>query len=192
MEPQMDARNNVMGDVKRNFNILWLLCVMHQRALTIPLRTCYGKEALGMPCLFAVLMMILWGGLANDGVMFWYLVGWLVLFAHRRVQAITLARTGRMHSAYDGRSIIAKNDTFAKAVLEPVLIGAAGYCVLQLYQEWGWSPQGLPYFLLLGCFTLPFVEMAKRQMWQRRTQSMINARIESEAVMAEFHRRYGQ
>ena len=193
--PQQQEQD-VMQNIKRNFNIAFNLCVMHQRALIVPLRNKFGVEALGTSCLFALIIMVLWVTFSRDNFMWYYTGIWLVFFAHRRVQSLMLARTGRMHSLYDGWPVDAikflRNENAAKLVGEPVIVRMIGYATLWFYQQQGWDPRGLPHFLLLGCFALSMVEGVKQTAWKRRMQGMANARIDQEATMRDFNREWGE
>jgi hypothetical protein len=143
-------------------------------------------EALGLPCVFALIMMLLWATFSHDGYLYCYAGLWLVCFCHRRIQSLVLARRERIHSLSDGNPLLGN-----KLIIEPVVIGLIGYGVLWLYEQEGYDPQGLPYFLLLGCFTVPFVEWTRQAMWRRRLQGMSNARIESENAVSDYQRMWG-
>jgi hypothetical protein len=55
----------------------------------------------------------------------------------------------------------------------------------------GWPPSGLPFFLLAGVVTLPFVEIVKQRTWERRTQSIMDSRLEQQETINDFRNRYG-
>ncbi len=188
----MQEKDDLFGKWKQNFNFTHALFTMHQRALTVPMRNNYGTQALGFPCLFALGLMVLWyvatGG--DPGMMYW--IGfWLLCLVKRRVEGVKLS--GRIHSHYDGwpsdAMKFAGNEKTAKMVVEPVLVGILGGTVYWFYTENGWRPTGLPYFLLAGVVTLPFVESVKQTIWQRRIQGMIDAKLDQEMLMEEFQNR---
>jgi hypothetical protein len=191
----MREQGDAVTGYKQNFNVLYMLCTFHQRAIIVPLRKNFGVEALGFPCLLALVVMVLWATFSHDILMWWYIALWFVFFLHRRMQAVALAKTGRIHSRYDGWPDLAKgslSEKFARMFGEPILVGIAGYLALQWYIAEGMNYRGLPYFLLAGCFTLPFVEAANQIMWRRRSQAMMDARLEQQAVMDDFQRKWGE
>jgi hypothetical protein len=181
---------------KRNFNIAWWLCLIHQRGIVILLRNLWGVQALGTPCALALVVMFLWATFSRDPFMWGWLGVWVLVFLCRRWEAARLVKKGsRLHSQYDGFPVgsitLGRTEKAAKMIVEPLLIGGLGYGLYWIYGEQGWSPYGLPYFLLTGCFTLPFVELVKQTLWERRTQAMLDGRIENEAMMSDFRDRYG-
>jgi len=191
--PQQQQEGN---DFKRNFNIAFSFLVMHQRALTIPMRNRYGLQALGVPCALAVVLMALWAAFSYDPFMWLWLGIWLLFFVKRRLESLRLNWNGvRVHSQYDGFPFdairLGRTENVAKLVVEPILIGILGSLVYWLYAQAHMSPYGLPYFLLAGVFTLPFVEMAKQTIWQKRTQAMLDARLEQEQTMRSFRSKFG-
>ncbi len=189
-------QNDAFGDWKRNFNIATWLCTIHQRAITIPMRRTYGQQALGTPCALAVVMMLLWSMATQDSLMWLWMALWFLCFMKRRIEANKMAKDGtRIHSQYDGWPSDAikfgKTEKAAKMVVEPMLAGLMGGILFWVYGEQGWSPTGLPYFFLAGMFTLPMVEGVKQTIWDRRTQGMLDARIEQQQVMNDFRGKYG-
>ncbi len=196
MREHDDMKVSGVENWKRNFNIAYALCVMHQRALTVPMRKNFGTEALGLPCLLALIMMVLWATFSRDYYMWCYTGVWLVFFTHRRVQSLKLAQTQRIYSQYDGWPVdwmrLIKDENKAKLIVEPFLVTIAGLVALWVYQAHGWDVRGLPYFLLGGCFTLPMIELAKQTMWKRKTRQMMDSRLEQEQVMNDFRETWGE
>ena len=192
MPPEKDA----FQEWKNNVNIAWWVCLIHQRCIVVPLRKWWGVQALGTSCALGLLLMIFWAAFAGDPFLWGWVGIWLISFIARRWEATRLARRGVMvHSQYDGwpggTIRVGRTERIAKLIVEPALIGLFGYAVLLLYEQQGWSPYGLPYFLLAGCFSLPFVELVKQTIWERRTQAMADARIEQQQVMENYRQRYG-
>jgi hypothetical protein len=188
-------QNDMMENMKRNFNIAHFFLLIHQRGLIIPLRNRFGVEAFGIHTLFALVMMVLWASFAHDEWMLWYVGIWLLFLAHRRMQSLRLARTERRQSQYDGFPMDAikfcKDEHKAKLIVEPIIVGLIGYGLLWYYQQQGWDYRGLPYFFLFGVFSLPMVEGIKQTGWKRRVQSMADARLEQEAAMRDFKQQWG-
>ena len=179
----------------QKFNIVYWLCLVHQRAIVVPLRSGFGTEALGAPCLLAVLLLYLWGQFSQD-MLVWAYGGLFILYqGYRRFQSLRLARGGaRVHSLYDGRcgGVLGRmNERTAKLVFEPALVFGCGVALYWLYQENGLPVAGLPYLFLAGGFTLPFVEAVKQTAWDRRVQGISDSRIEQEQMMGDYKNRYG-
>lgn len=179
--------------LKRNFNIGHFLFLIHQRAIVVVCRDNWGTQALGFPCLCAFMLMMLWYVFTHDNLMLAWIGFWLLCLAKRRMESVRLAKSGAViHSRYDGWPInLGSNENRAKLIYEPVLVGILGFMAFKFYQHMGWRPTGLPYFLLLGVATLPFVEMVKQKAWERRTQSMMDARLEQQEAINDFRDKYG-
>jgi hypothetical protein len=177
-------------DWKRNFNIAYSLFLWHSRALLVPFRRNWGAQALGFPSLFALGLMLLWWMATHDNFMLLWIGFWLLMQLKRRIEAVRLS--GQVHSQYDGLPMILRSkERFAKLFLEPLLIGIIGWKLFDFYTENGWRPTGLPYFFLTGIVSLPFVELVHRTIWNRKLQSMSDARIEGKALMHEYRNRFG-
>jgi hypothetical protein len=179
-------------DSKTSFNIAYTLALIHQRGIIIIGRKMFGKEALGRPCFFAFILMCMWAAFSRDIFMHLWVVLWLLHYIVRRAEAVRLTRTGQVHSYSDGSTInLGSNENAAKLVYEPVLVGILGGFLFWLYNENDWSPYGLPYYLLAGCFSLPFVEWVKQTIWERRVQSMTDARMEQEQLVRDYRDKLG-
>jgi hypothetical protein len=179
---------------KRNFGIIFSLCVIHQRALTIPMRSRFGVQALAQPCFFALGLMFLWATFTRDPFMWLWMGYWFLHFLYRRAEALRLARSGeKIHSQYDGWPHDAvrfgRTEKAAKMVVEPIEVAILGGILYWIYAKEGWPVRGLPLFLLSGAFTLPFVEMVKQTIWERRTQSVVDARIEQEQLVEDVRQK---
>jgi hypothetical protein len=185
-------QDDLLTRYKRNLNVTFNLCVIWQRALVIPLRNRFGVEALGLPCFLALILLFLWSGFSGDIFMWVYTGIWFVFFAHRRVQSLRMQQ--QVNSQYDGWPVdaikICNGENMAKLVIEPVMVGFAGAFALWFYDQQGWRPTGLPYFLICGAMVLVFVEMAKQTAWKRRIRGMNDARMEQEQMVREFHKQY--
>jgi hypothetical protein len=186
-------QNSFLDNWKRNFNFIHFVSLIHQRAIVVVCRDKWGKQALGTPCALALLMMFLWAYFTRDPFMWAWMIFWSLCFLRRRMEAIRLA--GFIHSMFDGWPKEANryrcSEKTAKRWIEPLLVGIMGGLLLWFYREQGWRPTGLPYFLLTGVFTLPFVETVKKTIWENRLQAMQDAKIEQGAAVREFRDRYG-
>jgi hypothetical protein len=192
MQQQQD---DVMTQYKRNFNFFYTGCLIHQRGVVIPLRRGLGGDALGAPCALAFVLMCVWAMCTRDNFLWLWIGVWFLCFLKRRLESVVLTKSGaKLHSQYDGwpdAIRIVRTEKIAKLIVEPFIIVCFGAVMFYAYQQNHWQPYGLPYFMLIGGFTLPFVEIVKQQIWQRRTQSMLDARVEQEQVMNDFRNRYG-
>jgi hypothetical protein len=192
MQQQQD---DFMTRYKRNFNVAFTLCLMFQRALVVPMRNRFGVEALGTPCLLALIMLVVWSSLSQDIYLWIYTGIWLVFFVHRRAQSVRLSQTERNHSLYDGWPCdairVCKDEANAKLYIEPIMVGFAAAFAVWFYDQRGWNCNGLPYFLITGCSAMFFVELAQQTAWKRRSRQMDDARIENEQMMNEAQDRWG-
>ena len=192
----MQQQDDVMMQYKRNFNLIYSACLIHQRAIVVPLRRAFGVRALRTPCALGLILMCVWALCTHDNYMWLWIGAWFLCFLVRRAESVKLARAGaKVHSEYDGwpdAIRIGRTEKAAKLVIEPFIIVCLGGVLFSVYQQMHWSPYGLPYFFFTGGFTLPFLEIVKQQIWERRTQGMVDARVEQEALMNDFRNRYGQ
>jgi hypothetical protein len=188
-------QDDVMMEYKRNFNVVYTICRAHQMGVVIPLRKGFGTDVLRTPCVLAFVLICVWAMCTRDNFMGLWAAVWLCCYTRRRFEAAALSRSGaKLHSQYDGwpdAIRIGRTEKIAKLIVEPLVVLGFGATMFCLYQRNGWQLYGLPYFMLAGGFTLPFVEMIKQMIWQRRTQSIVNARVEQEGLMNEFRNRYG-
>jgi hypothetical protein len=127
---------------KRNFNIICWFCLIHQRALTLALRSRWGKDALGVPCALALVVMFFWATFTQDVVIWVWMAIWFVSLLVRRVESIRLTRRGeRIHSQYDGWPGLAywfcRSEWIAKMVIEPAIFAVLGWLLYCVYQG-GW------------------------------------------------------
>jgi hypothetical protein len=181
-------------DKKQTFDIVYSLCLMHQRALVVPLRTGWGKEALGLPCLLALALMFFWAGFSRDPLMWAYLGFWVLCQMVRRVESLRLAQGGKVHSWCDGMPMkvrFVQSHKIIKLVAEPLLVFCGGVVMLPVSAELHTPRNGLPLFLMLGIFTLPVIEIVKQMIRSKRVQGMMDARLEQQALMEEFKDRWG-
>ena len=180
---------------RTNFNFGHTFCMAIQRALTVPMRSHYGIEALGWPCVLALALMVIWYMASRDSWMLYWIFFWLLCLAARRLESIRLNLKGaRIPSYYDGwpdLMCFCKTENMAKLIGEPVFISLLGASVYWFYTELGWETSGLPTFLLSGVVALPFVEGVKQTIWRKRIQSMVDAKIENEAMISDFRDKYG-
>ena len=181
-EPQ---QNQGRPDFKTSMNVANALCTIHQRCIVVPFRNHWGKRALGLPCALAFVLMFFWVGFSQDPLMLGWFVAWCLFYVVRRIEAGRLS--GQVHSHDDGCPInLGKNERLAKRFFEPLLIGLLGGGLRWFYIEQGWSPVGLPNFLLAGVVSLIVVEAFKKQIWERRIDDMNDARFEQESLLRDY------
>ena len=190
---QQQQQESLVANWRSKFNIAYTLLVIHQRAIVVPLRKYWGLKALALPCFWAFGLMVAWAALSRD-VFMWIWVGiWLIALLKRRQESTrAIEAGGQIHSEYDGwPELTKKNEKAAKLVLEPFVVGWLGGFLWWVYEQYGMPVGGLPAFLLVGVVSLPFVEMVKQQIWQQKVQSMVDARVEQEALMKDVRERLG-
>jgi hypothetical protein len=198
MQPQQQQQDDRM-QWKRNFNVAFNLCYWHSLCVSLLTRNRQGMQTLGIPCAWALAIMCVWGLFSRDPLLWVWAAIWCIAWVKRRQEAVKLAKEGaRIHSWYDGYPhesvrLTRGDEEKAKRIVEPLWAACMGGGLLWLYMEMlHWPPHGLPYFLIFGCFTISMVEGVKKTIWERRRQSMLDARIEQENVMRDFRDRYGE
>ena len=141
-------------------------------------------------------MMCVWAMVSHDNFMWIWIGFWLLCQLKRRVESVKLARSGAwIHSQYDGWPFdaikYARTEKVAKMVVEPILVGILGGILYWIYSQYGLKPTGLPYFFLSGIFTLPFVEIVKQTIWEKKIRGMQDARLEQEQMVEELRDKWG-
>jgi hypothetical protein len=178
---------------KEKVNIFYGLCNIYQRAIVVPIRKHWGINALGLPCFFAFLLQFFWSAFTQDPFMYGWLVLWTLCYLKRRGEAQKIR--GQVQSYYDGFPGDANfwrcSEITAKRFLEPALVGALGAFLRWVYSENGWSPAGLPNFLLLGVIPLLLVAGVNQMMWERKIDAIRDAEIEGQSLARERREHYG-
>src|SRR5262249_507293 len=160
-------------------NFIYNICSAYQRAIVIPVRNQWGINALGLPCLFAFLLQFAWAAFTRDTGMYVWLGFWTLCYLKRRGEAGRIR--GQVNSYYDGWCInLGSNERLGKRFLEPALVGVFGAFLRWMYLENGWSPTGLPTFLLIGCVTLPFVASVNQMIHERKLDAIRDAEMEGQ------------
>jgi hypothetical protein len=182
---------------KQAFDIAIGLLLAHQRAIVLICRNRFGIEALGLPCLVALIGMITWASFSRDPVFWVWIAIWLFYLAMRRIESVRLWKGGaKIHSHYDGYPIDAMRHTSsektAKLVVEPILVVVLGGVLCWIYQENDLPLCGLPYFFLLGAASMAVVEAVNQAIRDRQTQAMLDARIEQEETLRVFEEKHGE
>jgi hypothetical protein len=185
-QQQQDPRRSK----KDSFHALFLICLAHSTALSVPLRTGYGREALGVPGIAAFALIFLWAMFSQDPLMWLYFAFYFLCHVCQRITTAKLLRQGeRIHSHYSGWPRVAmlllwgrvkQKETIAKGLIEPCLCFMAAIAIGCFCEAYHWPWHGLFAFLLLGMLTMPFVEGVNQQIWDNRLQAMRDARMEQE------------
>ena len=178
------------------FNLFIFALIAHQRSLIVPMRKRFGVEAFGLVGFLSLLLMAGWAAYTKDPFMWGYLAYWFVLLALRRWEAYRLVRKGeRIHGLSDGWPVWAMRVPFvgrgaAVMLVEPLIV--LGWCAAfwWLASRLG-TPPGLAMWLTPGPLTLVIVESLRGRIRARRTQHILDARLEQEAVMNDYRAKWG-
>jgi hypothetical protein len=176
------------------FNLVLALVTAHQRALTVPFRTGYGSEALGFPGLWAFLLILMCAVFSFDPMMWIWLAFWMISLIVRRMETAKMLREGwKIHSMYDGTPTMMPSwgEKCGRWLVEPVVFVLLGLITGFISRELG-TPPGLAFFLLAGGLSLPAVEGVRRMLINKRTQAMLDSRLEQEFLMEQYKERWGE
>ena len=190
-QQQQQEQLDFFGKLKRNTNIMYFVCSIHQRAVIVPFRRYWGTQGARWPAdAFAALLIFLWYLFTADQLMLLWGGFWLLSLIYRRIEAVRM--NAQIPSRYDGYpENLGSNEKLAKLVLEPALMGLFGVLALKFYEYNGWRPNGLPYFLLTSIVTLPFVESVNQMIWDKQLQAMNDAKLEQETRERAYKDRFG-
>jgi hypothetical protein len=178
---------------KQKFNIVYLLLTWHSRGITVFLREKWGKEALGTPCFFTLILMLIWWMFTADGLFLAYIGVWFVVYLIRRIEAMMMS--GKVPSNYDGWPVdamwLCNSEWIAKSWIEPMIAGVFGFLLFQYYAYMDWRPTGLPYFMIFGVFSLKFVAMVNEAAWERNVNAIQDAKLQQRVLMDDHNNRFG-
>jgi hypothetical protein len=170
-------------------------------AVTVPFRRRCGVEAFGKPAFLGFVVMCLWAAFSKDLYMWCYVGLWLFCLARNRAEAVRLQKQGVIiHSQYEGDSEFRrsfKSERLSKQVVEPAAILATGIALHLFYRDVLYAgvidyPQsGLPAFLMVGAGAAAALAGVRETISKRKTQAMIDARIEQENTMRNVRDRFG-
>lgn len=178
---------------KEKLNIVFFFCVVFQRSIVVITRKCFGLQALGRECAFALFLMLIWAALSQDVLMYGWIALWCVCLAQRRMEATRLFKNGAPVNSYsDGLPInLGKDMRMAALWYEPVCTAILGAFLFWLYEQNGWPSRGLPCFLFWGAITMRVVESVKQKAHERRLMAMSDARLEQEWLVREHGDKFG-
>lgn len=180
---QQQQQNDQTG-MRGGFNLFYFLVNGHATACTLPMRTDYGREAIGFSGMAGFFMILVFGGLMNSYAMFIYLCLYLLfVFAHRLKQISNWTK-GRfiVHSRYNGYPWLAfklfpriRTERNAKAAEAFLCLGVGWLLMTYVDQPLGW-------FIMAGFLSILFSEATVVEVQRRRLQAMRDAEIEQNAL----------
>ncbi len=169
-------------------NWLYLLTTAHSTCLTVFLRESFGSEALGIPGVSALLLLIVAVGVTGSPDLLLYGGIWLIVLMGQRAQTFQNQRKGiRLHSRYAGFPAATKvlfpfvTDERVLQRLEPFVAGGLGLGLLLC------SPT-IGQFVLWGAFSLAIRTTLDQFTHHRRLQELHDAEIEQEVLLADWER----
>jgi hypothetical protein len=172
--------------LRENTNLAYAIAKIHAFSFYPFIRRDFGTDAFGFPAFCAMILMLLYGGLARVPEMFPYLALWLGMVLAQRLRTATLVRRGfRWHSRYEGYPIVAffvpfiRKESTAKGLIEPLILLAVGAFLHQVSPPFG-------AFVLAGCVSLALVEGMHREINRRRLVAMRDAEIEQRYLTARY------
>lgn len=169
------------------FNWIYLLAASHATCFLVFFRCRCGTHAFGLNGLFALLMIVVYAGVAEATEMFPFLVLWLAFLCIRRGESVTMARRGQVeHSRYSGwpwlaiRFPFVRREQTAVGLIEPLFCLLAGTFLMPLSQPMGG-------FILLGVVSLTVKAGTEREINSARVRAMRDAQIENQQLVERFH-----
>src|SRR5262249_21536970 len=83
--------------------LVYFLANVHATCLTVPIRRCFGREALGWYGFPALLAMLCYASFSRSGAVLAYIALWLAFLISRRIETFRLLKRGAVfHSRYAG------------------------------------------------------------------------------------------
>lgn len=183
----MTQQNNGPGDqlsVRGGVNMLGLAIISHATCFTVFFRRGFGREALGLQGVCALITLML---LVTSGpVGFIYFWAWMLFLVLRRIETgLRLWRGEIIHSQYAGDSSLARmcrcSDEFGKWCIEPFVVLVIGLVLFQVSHEVG-------LFFIVGAGSLLGVQVIQYQVSVKRVQQMQDAQIEASYYTSQFRR----
>jgi hypothetical protein len=177
-----NQQENKIG-MRESFNLFYAAAKVHAMCFWPIIRRDFGTEALGFPAFFAMVLMLLVGGLGRTPELLAYLGFWLLMLICQRARTFQLVRRGVVwHSRYEGYPWLAlcipfiRKESKAKS-LEPVLCLLAGAALYQF-------SEGLGVFVMAGFFSMAVVDGINRELDRKRLAAMRDAEIEQKWLAA--------
>lgn len=184
---QQQQKNNEL-DMQGSFNLLYFILLVLSTCLTPIIRTNFGREALGINALCALVVMLAYGSFTSSGAMWIFLLLWILALLAQRIKGIENRNKGMaIHSLYNGYPWLSfklfprtKDETSARGI-DGFLCMGAGALLSYVDPALGW-------FIGAGGFSLLFVEALIVELRKKRLQAMQDSEIE-QRDLAEHYRR---
>jgi hypothetical protein len=180
-----NQQENKFG-MRESFNLLYAMAKVHAMCFWPFIRRDFGPATLGFPAFYALLLMLLIGGLGQIPEMFPYLGFWLFAFICQRARTSRLVRKGVIwHSRSEGypwlamSSPLARTESIARTLFEPLMCLFTGVALYQV-------SQGLGVFVVAGFGSLIMVEGINRELDRKRLAAMRDAEIEQKSLAARY------
>jgi len=173
----------------QTFNLTYAVLNGHATGVSVFLRSNFGTEALGIPGLIALALIVLVGGFNGSPEMFIYLFVWLFYLARQRMITAKLVRNKViLHSMYQGDPDLALRFTSSRSTainfVEPVICLVAGGGLATV------SPV-LGAFVGMGAVSLSARNAINQMIDQKRLQAMTDAHIDQQILADRFRERMG-
>jgi hypothetical protein len=184
---QKQNQNQQQFGMRESCNLMYALAKIHAMCFWPIIRRDFGTDALGRPAGFALVLMLLVGGLGRIPEMFPYVGLWLFMLLYQRSRTAKLVKQGTIwHSFYEGYPAIALgcklvrcSEAKAKQFIEPMLCLAVGVALTDF-------SQGLGMFVMAGCVSMAIVDGINREIDRKRLAAMRDAEIEQRWLVARY------
>jgi hypothetical protein len=172
--------------VRHIFYLLYAVLKIHTMCFWPFMRCDFGTQALGIPAIFAMLLMLTFGAAGNIPEMLLYLGLWSIVFCYQVGRTQRLVNRGvTWHSRYEGYPWLGlkfpfiRTEARAKRLMEPAICCVAGVALLPFYH-------GLGLFVAAGFFSLAIVDNIHREFERKRLMAMHDAEIEHRYLAARY------
>lgn len=174
-------------DMKKTFNLFYLLVHGYATTCTVFLRTDFGKEGIGIYGLAGFALIVLYGGLSNSYAMFIFLCAYLLATLSQRMKTFANWRKGIMpHSRYGGYPIVSKR--LFPRMDELNLRGVDAFiCLVTGGALTIFVDKALGIFLMGAGLSILISENITGELHKRRLQAMRDAEIE-QRYLAETYK----
>ncbi len=184
-QQEQDSRFGSMAD---STNLIYLVTTAHATCLTVFLREKFGSEALGIPGVCALLLLLITVGLTGSPDLLLFGGCWFIALIVQRSQTLHNHWKGlRLHSRYAGFPAATRlcfpfvSDERVLQRLEPVVASGIGGLL------WLCSP-AVGQFVLWGAFSLAIKTGLDQFSHHRHLQQLHDAEIEQEVLLADWER----
>ncbi len=174
----LQQQQNNEREMQGGFNLVCFLLNGHATCLTPFIRTDFGREALGLNGLCALIIILAYGSFANSGAMWVFLLLWILAMLQQRMKGIQNRNKGiAIHSRYNGYPWLSFK-LFPRTKDETSARGVDGFLCIVAGALLSYVDPALGCFIGVGGFSLLFVEALIVELRKKRLQSMRDAEIE--------------